>query len=325
MRESLPCTKRIENTSWAVFDGVVIVSMAALSLFFSSILCSNKTNTKVIVFPFNTGGLVSKMERGPCNSLSDPARDFLLQSLGATWETVDLSPVGLSQLRQENSEVASRGWKSVAAEFVGVKIENEVLSSISVQWVIPEAVLGPEVVLYLFGGGFVVGSPDDDLCMTARLATRMGRRVCVPRYRLAPEHPFPAAFDDVSTVFDELTRNGGFVFVVGESAGGNLALKLLQTCHLEFVVAVALFSPWIDLSHSGDSHLVSDGLDPTLSKKHFLEPASQAYAGGLPVSSPDISPLFGSFPPCFPPVIITTATRDLLLRWPFLFISYLLC
>lgn len=77
--------------------------------------------------------------------------------------------------------------------------------------------------------------------------------------------------------------------------------------------AVALLSPWIDLTHSGDSHATLAGLDPTLSVEHFLQPASMAYAGERVLSSPEVSPLFAAIPPTFPPTIISSATRDLLL------------
>lgn len=114
------------------------------------------------------------------------------------------------------------------------------------------------------------------------------------------------------------------MFVVGESAGGNLALTVAlaavsaaeaMALQLQQVpAAVVLLSPWIDLTHSGDSHLTLAGLDPTLSVKHFLEPASLAYAGKQRlVSSPEVSPLWGKIPQGFPPTLLTSATRDLLL------------
>merc|ERR1712061_153636 len=78
-------------------------------------------------------------------------------------------------------------------------------------------------------------------------------------------------------------------------------------------MALALLSPWADLTHSGDSHTTLAGLDPTLSTEHFLEPASLAYAGKECRASPAISPLFAEVPSDFPPTIISTATRDLLL------------
>lgn len=160
------------------------------------------------------------------------------------------------------------------------------------------------------------GCPEDDLSITCRLASRTGCRVCCPTYRIAPEHPYPAGFNDALAVYRELLAGSGVAAVVGESAGGNLALRLLQHAAsngLTLPRAVALLSPWVDLTHSGDSHVTLAGLDPTLSVKHFLEPASRAYAGVADVRSPDVSPLFAPVPAGFPPTLLSSATRDLLL------------
>ena len=248
---------------------------------------------------------------------SAEARRFIEQSGTADWQAVDLSVEGLVILRQENSEVAAPGCDKVRAE-VGAHTEDAEIGGVGVQWVVPRQVRGAEVVLYLFGGGFLVGSPEDDLSISARLADHLGRRVCAPRYRLAPEHPFPAARDDVTAVYRGLVSDVSFggVVVVGESAGGNLALGLVQSAKaagLPLPASVGLLSPWIDLTHSGDSHVTLAGKDPTLSVEHFLEPAAMAYAGGMPRTSPDISPLFAEAPADFPPTVISTATRDLLL------------
>jgi acetyl esterase/lipase len=138
-------------------------------------------------------------------------------------------------------------------------------------------------------------------------------------------------------VFDDSV---GSVVLAGESAGGNLALGLCQAATIEGLAlpaAVALLSPWIDLTHSGDSHAFPVGHDPTLSVQHFLEvneiyfsspytrprphphhypttikPAAIAYAGGMSPTSPGISPLFADVPADFPPTYISTGTRDLL-------------
>lgn len=248
----------------------------------------------------------------PCATLSAEARRFLTQSGAAAWETVDLSPEGVAALRLENSQVAAPGCLAVQME-LGAVVEDGEIGGVPVQWVSPQVVRGPEVILYLFGGAFVVGSPEDDISISARLADFLGRRVCAPRYRLAPEHKFPAARDDVLAVYRAL--NDGVV-VVGESAGGNLALGLVlgvEAAGLRAPIAVALLSPWADLTHSGDSHATLTDLDPTLSVKHFLEPASLAYVGGQSLVSPAISPLFAKMPVHFPPTIISTGTRDLLL------------
>lgn len=253
----------------------------------------------------------------PCAFLSAAAREFISQSTAATWETADLSPEGVKALRLENSSIAAPGCRDVQRE-LGTQVEDGFTGGVSVQWVTPRVVGGPEIVLYVFGGGFVCGSPEDDLSISARLAHFLGRRVCAPRYRLAPEHPFPAARDDVMAVYRALSVEASGLLVVGESAGGNLALGLVLdvlATDLLKPVAVALFSPWIDLTHSGDSHTTLKGADPTLDEEHFLKPAGLVYAGDHPLVSPAISPLFAELPAhgMFPPTAISTGTRDLLL------------
>jgi acetyl esterase/lipase len=248
--------------------------------------------------------------------VSAAARKFMTASGSATWLPASLSPEGVAQLRQENSDAARAGCSKVVRQ-LGVAITHELVGGVQCQWVRPRHMHGPEVVLFLYGGAFVCGCPDDDLSITAHLAETTGRRVCVPSYPLAPEHPFPAAMDDVARVYSALSLvGGGGVALVGESAGGNLAVSLtldvLQSGDAA-PLAVALLSPWVDLTHSGDSHTTLDGLDPTLSVTHFLAPAAAAYAGAQPTHAPAVSPLFAQVPPGFPPTLISSATRDLLL------------
>jgi epsilon-lactone hydrolase len=254
----------------------------------------------------------------PCASISKEANEFMSQSIGAQWEMADFSPAGIATLRRDNRQIGTDGWEITKKE-CSVTIEDEIIGGVSCQWVSPSAGLsGSEIVLFLYGGAFVVGGPEDDISMTARIASSLGRRVCIPRYRLAPENPCPAARDDIFSVYSVLSSERREVLVVGESAGGNLALGLvLHVCNsgeqYSSPLAVALLSPWIDLTHSGDSHTTLQGLDPTLSVQHFLNPASLAYAGKLPLSDPSVSPLFAEIPTNFPPTLISTATRDLLL------------
>eukprot|EP01062_Namystynia_karyoxenos_P038067 TRINITY_DN27672_c0_g1_i2.p2 TRINITY_DN27672_c0_g1~~TRINITY_DN27672_c0_g1_i2.p2 ORF type:complete len:384 (+),score=93.49 TRINITY_DN27672_c0_g1_i2:67-1152(+) len=282
----------------------------------------------------------------PQCALSPEARAFLAQSCpdGVEWETADLScPAKVAELRGENSAVGADHWRvareQLRAEGAGVAVREGAVGGVPCQWVTPLALAdggagspapesadwpppggccrGAEVVLYFFGGAFVVGSPEDDLSMTARLAHSLARRVCAPRYRLAPEHPFPAAREDARAVYRAL-RGRGDVLVVGESAGGNLALRLVLDVlaapgEAGPPLAVGLLSPWVDLTHSGESHHAPAGTDPTLSVPHFLAPASAAYAGGAAAESDGVSPLFARIPAGFPPTVISSATRDLLL------------
>lgn len=172
-------------------------------------------------------------------------------------------------------------------------------------------------LLYCYGGGFVCGSAFEDLIISAPLAAFANLRVVAPKYRLAPEHPWPAAVDDGFAVYRDLLERTapGRLAIAGESAGGNLALAILLRARaqgLGLPAAAALLSPWCDLEHGGDSLDANDGRDPTLSRA-WVEAAARLYCGGRDAGDPDISPINGAFDATFPPVLITTGTRDLLM------------
>jgi len=135
---------------------------------------------------------------------------------------------------------------------------------------------------------------------------------------LAPEKPYPAALEDAMAVYQALLREHGAqsMALSGESAGGNLSLALIGAAAargLDLPAAVALLSPWCDLTHSGDTIRTLHGIDPTLDLDHLLSHMARAYAGGRPLASPDISPLFADVAKGFPPTLISTGTRDVLL------------
>jgi acetyl esterase/lipase len=241
-------------------------------------------------------------------STSGEAQKFLRESLGVDWEAADLSPAGLTCLRQENSEVAQKQQRDLPK----VETSWEKIGNVNVQWVGESSPERP-IVLYFYGGAFVVGSPDDDFQISSEIARRTGLRICVPQYRLAPEHPYPAAVDDARAVYEALQKRKESIILFGESAGGNLALQLaLFTPSSSPPLACVLLSPWIDLTHSGSSHVTLEQCDPTLSVQHFLQPCAMAYAGAATLET--VSPLLSTFPgQCLFPTYISSGTRDLLL------------
>lgn len=166
-------------------------------------------------------------------------------------------------------------------------------------------------VLYCFGGGYISGSAREDLIVSAALSAGAHARVVAVDYPLAPEYPWPAAHDAAWAVFQSLQRDDPCLAIAGESAGGNLALTVMQRASMP-PSAVLLLSPWCDLTHRGDSLLANNGRDPTLGLD-LLQFAAALYAGTAEVSQPAISPINGSFFAEGPPVMITTGTRDLLL------------
>lgn len=183
--------------------------------------------------------------------------------------------------------------------------------------VTPNGGAADRTVLYCYGGGYVTGSPFEDLPITAALVDHLKARIVAVDYRLAPEHPYPAALDDAIEVYRSVSAScaPGTWATAGESAGGNLALALLQRAHAEGLampVAAALLSPWCDLGNSGDSIDSNAGRDPTLHRE-FVREAALAYAAQTALKDPGVSPLYGQFSAEFPPVIITTGTRDLLM------------
>jgi monoterpene epsilon-lactone hydrolase len=172
------------------------------------------------------------------------------------------------------------------------------------------------VYLDIHGGAFTQGAGAICRIMGIGVARRMGLRVWALDYRMPPDHPFPAPLDDCLAAYRALLEKyrPERIAVGGASAGGNLAAALILRARAEGLplpAAVVLMTPSVDLTGSGDSLQTNRGLDPLLSGE--VGPLFQLYAGGHDLSHPYLSPLFGDFDPGFPPTILTTGTRDLLL------------
>ena len=194
-----------------------------------------------------------------------------------------------------------------------VTTKNITLNGVSCLEVKPPKIKVPWSIIYGFGGGFVQGSPNEDLTIAAPLSAKIGTKVIIPDYRLAPENPWPAAVDDSFKVYQAICKKP--FGIVGESAGGNLALALMlraKKAGLPLPSAAALLSPFCDLDVSSDSQTFNNGRDPSLTIQN-IKTAIKLYAGDNDISNPDISPINGTYDSSFPPCLITTGTRDLLL------------
>lgn len=249
------------------------------------------------------------------SSISEVARRFIDEAVPL--ESINTEREALTAKRHELHSLYSPPGRDVQKS-LGVIVEESKINGVTVKWVRPQGIRHPQVILYFFGGGHITGSPDEDLAITARIAHFSGRKVCVPAYRLSPENPYPAALEDAVAVYQALLREYGApsLALSGESAGGNLSLALIRAAAsrgLTLPAAVALLSPWCDLTHSGDTIRTLDGIDPTIDLEHQLSHMARAYAGGRPLASPDISPLFADVAKGFPPTLISTGTRDVLL------------
>jgi monoterpene epsilon-lactone hydrolase len=174
------------------------------------------------------------------------------------------------------------------------------------------------VLLFLHGGGFQFGSLLSDGELAARLGRAGGIRVLFPEYRLAPEHPFPAAIDDVQAVWRWLRidqqLSAHSLAVAGDSAGGGLAVALLVATRdggNELPAVAVLMSPTVDLSSAGASMTDRVDQDP-ISTPALLRQLASDYLAGADPRSPLASPLFAPLSG-LPPLLVQVGTADLLL------------
>ncbi|MDE5680381.1 MAG: alpha/beta hydrolase, partial [Lachnospiraceae bacterium] len=178
------------------------------------------------------------------------------------------------------------------------------------------------VILYCHGGGYSTGSCLYGRTLTTKLATTTSMDVLSFDYRLAPEHPYPAALEDAIKVWDYLMLSGDGardIILTGDSAGGNLALALTLKLKADGRLlprGLVLMSPWADLTSSGESHRTRADVDPVLDKA-YIDRMIAAYMGEADKSkqmleNPYISPLFGDFAG-FPPVYIQVGDNEILL------------
>ncbi|MFI1539316.1 alpha/beta hydrolase [Streptomyces anandii] len=181
----------------------------------------------------------------------------------------------------------------------------------------PAAVSGPGRLLYLHGGGYVIGSPQTHAGMVGELARRAGLRAVSVDYRLAPEHPFPAAVDDGLAAYRDLLAAGiepQDIVMAGDSAGGGLTIATLLAARqagLPQPAAVAVFSPWGDLTLAGGSIRSKEGIDPI-----FIEADLRAYAdlylGAADRAHPLASPVFADLTG-LPPLLVQVGANEVLL------------
>ncbi len=171
-------------------------------------------------------------------------------------------------------------------------------------------------VLYLHGGGYVSGAPAHYRHFTWRIANAVGACVWILEYRLAPEHPFPAALEDAAAGYCWLadrmadTRQ---LFVIGDSAGAGLALCLLLKLRDDggsLPGAAVAMSPWTDLALTGQSLRSNAAADPMLNAENLPELA-QYYLAGADPRTPYASPLYGD-PAGLPPVLIQVGSDEIL-------------
>lgn len=190
------------------------------------------------------------------------------------------------------------------------------------EWLEPAETAGDRTILHLHGGGYVIGSVNTVRSMASQLARAAGARVLTLDYRLAPEHPFPAAVEDSLTAYRWLLEEGvdpADLAISGDSAGGGLALATvvaLRDGGEPLPAAVVCLSPWTDLTLSAPSLELNADSDPQVSR-WGLEAMATHYLAGQDPAHPLASPLFadlGGLPPLLVHAGAAEGLRDDALR-----------
>jgi acetyl esterase/lipase len=169
------------------------------------------------------------------------------------------------------------------------------------------------VLVYLHGGGYVIGSAESHRETVARFSRALGTRALYVDYRLAPEHPCPAQSDDAVTVYRWLLRQGiaaPDLAVAGESAGGGLTIATLvrlRDAGLPQPAAAAVVSPWVDLTLTGRSHV--DNADDPLSTPEVIDRYRRWFNPGAAFDDPRVSPVFADLHG-LPPVYVTASLSE---------------
>src|SRR5262247_3007190 len=181
----------------------------------------------------------------------------------------------------------------------------------------PPGVRTDAAVLYLHGGGYVIGSPRSHRHLAAAIARAAGVQALLLDYRLAPEHPFPAALEDAVAAYQWLLAQGiesKRIVVAGDSAGGGLTLATLLVLRdrgLPRPAAAVCISPWVDLTNSGESYVTKADVDPIVTRDG-IEGMTQAYVGGGDRKAPLISPLYADLRD-LPPLLVQVGSDEVLL------------
>lgn len=197
-----------------------------------------------------------------------------------------------------------------------VSFINSNLRGLPCLWAVPKEPVKDSIIYYLHGGGYVSGSLTMYKPLIAQLAAATGLRVFALGYRLAPEHPYPAALDDAMLGFEHFLNAGvdaRSLVIAGDSAGGGLLIALSQRiqkkCYLQPAALVCL-SPWTDLSMSGGTIQSMKAYDPVLTEE-WLRGAANAYLAGTDPKTPGASPLFGKMGG-LPPMLIQVGNDEVL-------------
>jgi monoterpene epsilon-lactone hydrolase len=257
---------------------------------------------------------------GVPTSVSQQAQQFLsMDMFGDPADLLDPDDIEGWRAKIEASNDLLAAVLGPAVEHLDSTVESLPMDGVPVFVVAPEGVKdggGSPVYLDIHGGALVMGGGNACELMARKIAAQVQLRTWSVDYRMPPDHPYPAALDDVIAVYKRLLdeQDPERIVVGGGSAGGNLAAALILRARdegLPLPAALVLLTPEVDLTESGDSFQTNLGIDSVLTAS--LADSIALYANGHDLHDPYLSPIFGDLSSPFPPTFLQTGTRDLFL------------
>ena len=243
--------------------------------------------------------------------MTTTVRDQLRQSL------LEIAPAFAAEVPLEKQREVLDGMGAAAQPADGLEVTCRPLAGLTTEWLRTPGCSSAHALLHLHGGGYVMGSCASHRALTSRIASACGVSAVLPEYRLAPEHPFPAALEDGVAAYRALLDEGlspENIVMVGDSAGGGLTLTTLvalRDAGVPLPAAAVLLSPFTDLTSSGESLESRAALDPWLSPA-LLDPVIAHYVGDLDRRDPRVSPLFADLRG-LPPMLVHVGDHEILL------------
>ena len=217
--------------------------------------------------------------------------------------------------RQRRRDIDARGLEYGLRP--DVKVEPVSAHGVRAEWTSTPGDISEAALLYLHGGGYVIGSLDSHRHLAAEAGRAAGFWTLALDYRLAPEHPFPAAVNDALAGYRYLLARGiapGRVAIAGDSAGGGLvvaAMLAIRDAGLPQPGCGWCISPWVDMEASGETMVSKSAADPTVQKAGILDMAGM-YLNGADPRSPLASPLYGDLAGLAPMLLQVGAAETLL-------------
>lgn len=217
---------------------------------------------------------------------------------------------------EARARIAAFGGRSSLTDEIKIQLVDE--GDFAGEWVSFGEVHEDKVILFFHGGGYIMGSCQSSRGLVSQISHATQCPVLSAEYRLAPEHPFPAALEDAVAAYKWLTAQGTLpenIILIGESAGGGLALASLlslRDSNTPLPAGAVLICPWTDLTGSVASRTTKIECDPWFNADSIDAQAGQLYAGQTSLKNPLVSPLYAELQN-LPPILIQAASDDTLL------------